>query len=466
MSKVTRIAYSKNLNQSKYDHLLELAGRLGKLRAEVWQRFGSMGGVGIDHRQIRDQWLAAGREFSVPARLWKETLRDTLADIGAYREAAKVKVRQAIWKRRQDEAERKRLYRLLKYDRWVQESYLRRMMRKYYQHGQTQVDNQIVLDTGCYTAFERNGQGWLKVMSLEPGKRICIPLNTSHLPTGTLRLILRDERVEVHYSVNAEEACSTKPCGQATIGIDKGYTEVFTDSDGEVHGEQLGELLSRESDSLKVKYQRRNKLKAIAEAKPHKRDNIYRNNLGRKKLNERKRKHTAQVRDKIFKATHTVVDKARMVVCEDLTGSIKSRAYSKDQNRRLAGWVKGIMAEAIDAVSQRRGSTLEIVNAAYTSQTDSRYGVLLGQRRGDTFYCFDGEVLNADTNAAQNILSRRYDSEIHLYTPYRDVKNILLERTEQFEKRLGLLNQDTSCTRNVSDINGERNAFFLMSRFE
>jgi len=461
MSKVTRIAYSKNINQGKYIHLVELARRLGQLRTEVWQRFGSIGGVGLGHRQIRDQWLAEGREFDVQTRLWKETLRDTMADIAAYREAAKVKVRQAIRRRSQDDGERKRLYTLLKYDRWVGESYLRRMMRKYYKHGQTQVANQIVLDTGCYTAFERNGQAWLKVMSLEPGKRICIPLNTSHLPTGTLRLILREGRVEAHYAVDAQDACSVKPCGQATIGIDKGYSEVFTDSDGQVHGEQLGELLSQESDSLKVKYQRRSKLKAIAEAKPHKRDNIYRHNLGRKKLNERKRIHTAQIRDKIFKATHTVVDKAKVVVCEDLTGSIKSRSYGKDQNRRLAGWVKGTMAEALDAVSQRRGSTLEIVNAAYTSQTDSRYGVLLGHRHGDTFYCFDGEVLNADANAAQNVLSRRNDSEIHLYTPFRDVKTILLERTELFETRLGLLNQDPSCTRYVSDINGERNAFFL-----
>jgi hypothetical protein len=94
-----------------------------------------------------------------------------------------------------------------------------------------------------------------------------------------------------------------------------------------------------------------------------------------------------------------------------------------------------------EAVSQRRGSTLEIVNAAFTSQTDSRYGVLLGQRRGDAFYCFDGEVLDADENAARNILSRLCDNEIQLYTSYRDVKDILLERTEQFQKRLGLLNQ-------------------------
>jgi hypothetical protein len=450
MSKVTRIAYSRHLNQGKSERLAEIARRLSKLRAEVWRRYGSVQGVELTDRTIRDQWLAEGREFGVPARLWKETLRDTFGDIVAYREAAKVEVRKAIWKRtRDDEDERKRLYTLLKKDEWLEDSYLRRMMRKHYKHGHTEVANQIVLDSGCYTTFERNGQAWIKVMSLEHSKRIAIPLNTSRLPSGTLRLILRGGRVEVHYAVEAEDVCSVKPAGEEMVGIDKGYTEVFTDSDGDVHGEALGNLLSSESDYLKTKYQRRNRLRAIAEAKPHKRDKILRNNLGRKKLDQRKRKHTARVRDKVFKATHSVVDKASRVACEDLTSPISGRMYGKDQTRRLSGWVKGIMAKALEAVSQRRGSTLEIVNAAYTSQADSRYGVLLGHRRGDAFYCYDGEVLDADANAARNVLSRLYDDEIRLYTPYADVKDILLERTERFKQRMGLLIQDSSCRRDA-----------------
>jgi IS605 OrfB family transposase len=451
VSKVTRIAYSEHLNQGKYNRLVEIARRLGKVRAEVWRRYGSVQGVGLTHRGIRDGWMAEDLRFDVPARLWKESLRDTFDDIGAYRESAKVKVRKAIRRHTQDDGERKRLYTLLKKNEWLEDGYLRRMMRKHYKHGRTQVDNQIILDTDCYTAFERNGRAWIEVMSLEYRKRIAIPLNTGRLPSGTLRLILRNGRVEVHYAVEESQACSVKPCGEAEIGVDKGYTEVFTDSDGDVHGAGLGELLSDESDYLKVKYQRRNKLRAIAEAKPHKRDNILRNNLGRKKLDERKRKHKARVRDKVFKATHSVVDKAGVVASEDLTWTTRGRKYRKDQNRRLAGWVKGTMAEALKAVSQRRGSTLVIVNAAYTSQTDSRHGVLLGHRRGDAFYCFDGEVLDADTNAARNNLSRLYDDEIGRYTPYKDVKDILLGRTEEFKQRLGLLNQDSSCRRDVAE---------------
>ncbi len=333
----------------------------------------------------------------------------------------------------------------MKYDRWLEDSYLRRMMRKYYTHGHSHVRNQIILDTNSYTAFEHNGQAWIKVQSLERGKRIAIPLNTSELPTGTLRLILRNGAVEVHYAVEEEGVCNTEPCGDAVVGIDKGYTEAFVDSDGERHGEGLGELLGQESDHLKVKYRRRNKLKAIAEAKPHKRQNIERNNLGRKKLNARRQKHTRRVRDLAFKAAHSVVDKASVIVCEDLTSPINGSSWGKDQNRRLAGWVKGLLAEAIDTVSRRRGASVVLVNGAYTSQMDSRYGILLGERKGDTFHCFDGDVLDADTNAARNILARRDEPEIQLYTPYREVRRLLQDRTERC-KRLGLLNQDSSCT--------------------
>jgi len=433
MNKVTRIAYSKNLNQGKVKHLSEIAQRLGKIRKEVWHRYGSIVGVGMTQRKIRDEWLAENRQFDVPARLWKETLRDTFDDILLYREAAKAKVRAVIIKRTNDEQERKRLFTLLKYDRWNEDAYLRRMMRKHYKHGQTDVDNQIILDTGCYTAFEQNGQAWIKVTGLERGKRITIHLGTNRLPSGTLRLILRNARVEVHYAVDSA-VCSLIPCGEKEIGIDKGYSEVFFDSDGEKHGEGLGEMLSTESDFLKTKYQRRNKLSRIRETKPHKAENIKKNNLKRKKLDNRKQLHTKKVRDKVFKAVHSIVDKTKTIVCEDLSAPIKSgKRYKKDQKRRLSGWVKGLMQEALESVSQRRGSLLVLVNCAYTSQMDSRCGVLLGHRNGEKFYCFDGVVLDADENAARNILARKDDPQIQLWLPYKEVKSILLKRTEQFK---------------------------------
>ena len=99
MSKVTRIIASKDLNAGKYDELAKQAKMLGHLRKEIWHRFGSIEGVSADHRKIRTEWVRT-RDFSpLPAKAWKETLRDVLDDVSLYEEAAKVKVRESIAKR-------------------------------------------------------------------------------------------------------------------------------------------------------------------------------------------------------------------------------------------------------------------------------------------------------------------------------------------------------------------------------
>ncbi|MXZ26462.1 MAG: transposase, partial [Caldilineaceae bacterium SB0665_bin_21] len=90
---------------------------------------------------------------------------------------------------------------------------------------------------------------------------------------------------------------------------------------------------------------------------------------------------------------------------------------------------KGVMADTLTSISRRRGSAPALVNPAYTSQIDSRTGLLQGRRQWDRFYCCDGAVLDADANAACNILARLYDDEITLYTPFREVKALLVERT-------------------------------------
>ena len=74
------------------------------------------------------------------------------------------------------------------------------------------------------------------------------------------------------------------------------------------------------------------------------------------------------------------------------------------------------MADTLTSVSRGSGSTLALVNPAYTSQIDSRTDLLQATRRGDRLYCLDGIVLDADANAACNTRTQLYDEEITLYT--------------------------------------------------
>ena len=446
---VTRIIKSKNLNRGKYKQLEEQAKQLGKIRSEIWHCYGSIKGVSIkSDRKIRDLWLKEKRKFKVSATAWKETLRDSFGDIKANRESAKEKVRKVLYKPISDEKKRHELYNKLKSDDWISDNYLRRKMRKHCKHGCNHTYNQIVVRSDNYKTFQLGGHAWIKIPSLQKGKRIALPLNTTVEPTGTLRLILTDGEIEVHYTI---EIVETHTCGSATIGIDKGYTEVFVDSDGKHYGEGLGKLLTKHSDRLNKKYQARNKLKAIITKKPHKKKNIIENNLGRKKLNHQNQKVESQIKDQICQATHKLVDKAFVIVAEDLTSPITSKKFGKNVTRRLSAWTKGVIAKALDTISHRRGSSVILVNSAYTSQMDSRYGILLGKRSGDSFHCFDGVVLQADENAARNVLARLHDQEIDRWMPFQKINSILLERTERH--RLGLLNQDSSC--NSSELSTE-----------
>ena len=426
---VTRVAYSRDLTAAKFAQLQEQAKRLGRIRSEVWGRFGSVGGIKQTHRTVKKQWVAE-REFDVLANPWKETLRDAMGDIKANLAAAKVKARRAVGRHTSNITEQKRLFTLLKNDGWATDGYLRRVMRKYWKRGHNGTHNQIIVRSDNYSTGVHGGKAWINIPGLEPRKKVAIPLNTTVEPTGTLRLILRNGKVEVHYSIETQ---ATPTCGDQILGIDKGYSEVCVDSDGEHHGKELGNLLRKESDYLKEKYQRRSKLRALAEQhkNPRKRHNIRQHNLGRRKLDSRMDRTQAQIRDVVFKAAHAVMDKASVVVSEDLTAAMRGKKFGKNMNRRLSAWTKGVIAEAFESVSHRRCASVQLINPAYTSQIDSATGLLEGKRVGDRFYRITGEVVQADENAAKNVLARLNDPEIDRWTPYKKVRSLLEARTDR-----------------------------------
>src|SRR5882724_3562910 len=172
--KVTRVAYSAGVNAGKWDQLVEQAARLCRVRAN--------------------------------------------------QEAAKVVVWRAIARHTTDTAERKRLYTALKAGTWTRDA--SRQMRQHWRRGRNRTHNQIVVRSDRYRVFglSEGGDVWLAVPGLQRREMVHIPLNTIVSPTGTLRLILREGRVEVHYQIDATTLpSSARPCGMREIGVDKGY---------------------------------------------------------------------------------------------------------------------------------------------------------------------------------------------------------------------------------------------------
>ena len=442
MSKVCRIIHSVDLNKSKYHELALQAKMLGEIRKEVWQRFGSINGVGSNHRKIRTEWVK-NRDFKpLPAKAWKETLRDTLDDIKLYEEAAKEKVKKCIARRITNKDEKKQLFTLLKGTMWTQHSYLRRKMRQYKKHGKTNVNNQIVLEYGVYGQFKgKNGNTWIKIPSFTRGKPICVPLNSNVDLKGCLRLILKDGVIYIHYTINQKKF---RDCGDQIIGIDKGYSEAFADSEGNFYGHNFGVMMTKGTEKRNKKGKARNKLHQIAKKKSHKEKNILKFNLGTKKLNKNIDHQRKLIRNIAFQAAHKIVDHAKEVRAEDLSSRIAIKQKWKKYNRIMSGWAKGALAESLESVTKARGSCLRLVNCAYTSQMDSNTRRLEGRRAGDKFYHVNGDVSHADTNAAVNIKHRGDDTEITRYTPYLEVKKILLSR---LSANGGVSNLNHNCDR-------------------
>jgi IS605 OrfB family transposase len=94
------------------------------------------------------------------------------------------------------------------------------------------------------------------------------------------------------------------------------------------------------------------------------------------------------------------------IICEDLTQPIKGKQQAKYINRKLNQWMKGELQASIDKIALETGSTISVVNPAYTSQVDTATGTLLGRRLGDRFIRYTGDVIQADLNAAINICVR------------------------------------------------------------
>jgi len=433
----TRTYYSKQLEKQTLKELSLIAKKLGVLRKIIWHQFSSSPRR-LNNREIRDQWLKEKRLNSnlypkiidqLPARLWKETLRDTIGNINAYFEAGLTEIIKILYKKH-GKTKAKELIKQLKTN-YKANNKLHRLVRKTIPKGFSKVDNIICLDEECYS-FKDDNTNIMQVMGLHSMKRLAIPLTTKYRPSGNFKIILKENRCElkVNYKYQIAEK-QEKP--YEAIGVDKGYSEVFTDSTAERHENGFGKLLTAKSDFLDQKYKNRNKLWAIMKKAREagdikKANNIKFNNLGNKKINRQKEAMKIALKEKIYLAAKTVAQKASIIAIEDLTFKGKNTKYKK-VNRRLSSWLKGVIDEAIIKYCFIYGTKLVYVNAAYTSQGDSRYNcALVGKRIGNSFIGFDEVVLDADVNAALNILARLYDQEINLYTPAEKVKEILIRR--------------------------------------
>jgi putative transposase len=414
-------------------------------------------------RTIRDEKIKQGYRSTnqLQARHWKLALDDAAETWDKYWQSTFVKVRLKISHRKAlSETERHYAYWLLKgysqFSAMMQgkspeprfaidalsrrhiAGYVRRIARLCKGKPPTvKKAKSVRFDANCYDLFEHKGRQYIKIMSLIPGKRICIPLSGKTPISGTITLVLSEGNVDFHIP---QELKKKNPPKASPEAVDFGYTEVMTDTQGIRYGAQFGTILTRASENRHQKMQKRHKLHAMEKktraSNPKKAKCLRKYNLGKQKhRNTAKGFKTAFEREINTSINQLIKTKnPSILITEDLRHTFKYDK-SKQMNRRLSSWLRGKLQDRIAFKALAEGFRHEQVNPAYGSQScpfcefvDPR------NRKNDRFQCLHcGHEDISDRIAAQNYARRFGDPEIGRYTPYRQVKTILLSR---FHRRL------------------------------
>ena len=157
---------------------------------------------------------------------------------------------------------------------------------------------------------------------------------------------------------------------------------------------------------------------------------IHRFNLGRKKLDKRRRKAHECMANQINHAIRQVASERKpdVVITERL--DIRGKAKSKNMSRLVSNWHRTTLKERMQFMALVECFHHKQVNPAYTSQMCPTCGfVHRDNRSGDIFQCiFCGYSDHADRVAAINLKARFFDSEITPYTPTARIKQILMNR--------------------------------------
>jgi len=365
MKTVTRLAIvgTIELNKWKSEELDTISDRLGSLRSDIWNEYGSLKSWGVSEYEIDKILRPDNSKYELPAKLWETTLYHVIGDIHTVQASCIEKVLKSLGLRYEKFADKKSVAQhVLESREWMNHPKLCTLVRKFWYRGHTHVDNQIVVkEYNCQT--DSNGVVWIQFNGLKKeGKKsnpLRIPTTLKTEITGQFRLIKRLGKWYIHYSTDIQVA--PKRTEGRSIGVDRGYSEVYatsTSDNARFLGQNFGEIQTLESDYRNKKGIRRNKIRALVEKARNKGDyakaeRIINNNLGRIKWNQRETSFKGRIKTLVFTATVQLMNDAiKAVAFEDLTPTFATKKNrSKRTKRNLNGWCKGIVAQALEQVS-------------------------------------------------------------------------------------------------------------------
>ena len=199
-------------------------------------------------------------------------------------------------------------------------------------------------------------------------------------------LFVRDN--EVYLAIPFDDSVKFQD-NKKCLGIDLGLKRLIATSDGNI-------IKGNEFNRHKRKI-RWNKRKLQSKKN--------RSHSARKKLNILRRTEHNFSKNYIHNVVNNLLTThASTIVIEDLT-KIKRKNKGKKFNNRNSQMPYYMLRNILTYKAIALGKRVEIVNPHYTSQLDHR-GLDNGKRRGCRYYAIDNVVMDADINAAINIVHR------------------------------------------------------------
>ena len=267
----------------------------------------------------------------------------------------------------------------------------------------------VVLDKRLYSNLSIGG---VSLSGGEKGKRVRVPFVLYDKADEMFRnytpkdptLFFRDGKPYLSIPFEVAE----KPVvGDTAVGVDVGERQLFVTSEGKSFADKAYLAARR-----RIRYNKRGLLSSGTKST-------------KRKLRKLKRRELNLAKDMCNRAAKELVEStdATIIVMENLKG-IKSKTSRTNgghkrtaHNRRLSQVPMAQFQETVRQKAQLAGKRVETVSPAYTSQTDSRTGLRDGERRGRRYVCKDGVVLDADWNAAVNIVNRSKHPVSSVTTP-------------------------------------------------
>lgn len=271
---------------------------------------------------------------------------------------------------------------------------------------------------------------WLKLSTLDKGKPVYIPLKNNPyydklLKTGERVPFVQVGLKEGKLMVSPILAHNKAPLrtNSDELGLDFGMVTMFTTSNGERHGITTFTKLKIWDELLLARAK-----ELQAQGIKLSSDPYY------KSLQSRIRSF---VKNEIGRILNKLANKGYAVfIVEKL--DFRYSNLSKRMNRLISRAYRKTIKEKLARLEETHGITTVEVNAAYTSQECSKCGFVSKQNRKsqNSFKCTCcNHSVNADVNAARNIVKRRsFDIELRTYArehKVRITRCLILERLLQ-----------------------------------